>query len=181
MRTPWMIASGGQVRIEDRRQPRHGFGRRGARAQQRHVGPVGFDDQLRRRREPVGDEQTGQIVAEHAAQHGRPLGAVEGFEVADFALAEDEDAATAKVGVESRQREAGLLRVRDGDVAAETVGAGQQLEVERAGIGQIAQYGGDGHAGRLAGCGQRSLSCATSTAVTVSPALSIRSSRRVRR
>ena len=85
--------------------------------------------------------------------------AVERLEIANLALAEHEDAAAAQVGVESRQGEAGLLRVRNRDVAAEAVGARQQLEIERAGVGEVAQHGGDGHAGRWAGCGQRSLSC----------------------
>ena len=76
------------------------------------------------------------------------LGGVERLEIADLALAEDEDAAAAQVGVESREREAGLLRVGDGDAAVEAVGAGQQLEIERAGVGQIAQHGRDRHAGR---------------------------------
>ena len=60
------------------------------------------------------------------------VGGVERLEIPDLALAEDEDAAAAQVGVEPREREPGLLRVRNGDVAVEAVGAGQQLEVERA-------------------------------------------------
>ena len=81
------------------------------------------------------------------------------LEIADFALAEHEHAAAAQVGVEARQRQPGFLRVRNGDVAVEPVAAGEQLEIERAGIGQIAQQGGDGDAAAVvAGRGHRSLS-----------------------
>ncbi len=80
--------------------------------------------------EPVGDEEAREVVAEDAAHHRRPSPAAERFEIADFTLAEDQDAAAAQVGVEARQRQPGFLRVGNGDVAAEPVAAGEQFEIE---------------------------------------------------
>ena len=74
---------------------------------------------------------------------------VEPLEVADLALAEHQDAALAQVGVEARQRQPGLLRVRDGDAAIEPLAAGQQLEVEAPGRREVAEDRPDGDAGGL--------------------------------
>ena len=168
-----------EIGVEDRRQPRHRLWGCGPRSEEWHARAVSLDRQFLRRSEAVGDEEARKVVTQHASHCGRPLGAVERLEIPDLAFAEDEDASAAQIGVEAREREPCFLRVGDRDVTAKAVGSGEELEIERAGIGQIAQNGGDRYAGRWILSGHRSLSrCGTAAAVTVSPAQSVRSSHR---
>jgi hypothetical protein len=53
---------------------------------------------------------------------------LEALQIADLALAEDENAARLEILVEAGERETGLLDVRAGDRATQARGAGQQFE-----------------------------------------------------
>ena len=91
-----------EIRVEDRREPRHRFGCGGAGAEEGHARAVRLDGGLRRRVEIVRHHEARQLMLEHAAQHGGALVRAERFEVAHFAFAEDEHASVAQVRVEPR-------------------------------------------------------------------------------
>ena len=76
-----------------------------------------------RRREAAGDEHAGKIERQRQAQRVDARRRLEALEIADLALAEDQDASRLQVFVEAGEREAGLLDVGAGDDAVEAVGA----------------------------------------------------------
>ena len=78
---------------------------------------LALGQQLRRRRVPAGDEDAGKVVRRDQPQRTCPRRGREALEVADLALAEDQDASGLEVLVEAREREAGLLDVGAGDDA----------------------------------------------------------------
>ena len=80
----------------------------------------------------------------HLASAWRRASRLEAFEKAHFALAEQQDAAGLQVFVEAGEREAGLLDVGAGDVALETVGAGQQVDRQADRLGSCVEQPANG-------------------------------------
>jgi hypothetical protein len=138
----------GERILEHRRQLRDRHRRRHGRFQQRQARAFRFDDQLYRRLESAGNEHTREIERQREAHRRDARRRLEALEVADLALAEDEDAARFQVLVKAREGEAGLLDVGTGDDAVQTVGARQQLERQTERFGPAAEQRADGDAGR---------------------------------
>ena len=137
----------GERVFEDRAELGDGGRRRHGGLEQRQPRALGFGDQLRRRREPAGDQDAGKARASAPAASRRSrAAAVEALEVADLALAEDQHAARLQVLVEAGERQAGLLDVRAGDEAVEAVAPGQELERQAERLGPAAQERADGDA-----------------------------------
>ena len=105
-----------QIGVEHGRQPGHRLRRRRrASAAAARLRAVGLGEQLpaAASKPPVMSEAR-QVVAEDPPQDGRArVGGRALSRIPHLALAEDEHAAAAQVGVEAREREAGLLRMRD--------------------------------------------------------------------
>ena len=138
--TPCTMPRGGEIGVEEGRQARHRLGRgRGGhaaaaptpRSAASMISGAGVNP-------PVTSTQ-GRSWPKTRASAARRGSRSQRLDVADLALAEHEHAAAVQVGVESGEREAGLLRLRDGDPALHAGAAGEQLEREGARIGQIAQ------------------------------------------
>jgi hypothetical protein len=115
----------GQAVVEDGGDLRDRERRRHLRPEQRHVIPLGREQQLGRRRPPAGDQHARDVVAEHRRQRVEAPVGVEALEVSDFALAEHQDPRRPQVFVEAGQREAGLLDVRTADAALEAAAAAE--------------------------------------------------------
>src|SRR5581483_5883349 len=107
---------------------------------------LGFDDELGRRREAAGDDDARKIEREREAKARLPRRGVEPLEVANFALAEDQDAPRLQILLKAGEREAGLLHVRARDPAVQAVGAGEQVERQAGGFGPAAEQRTDGDA-----------------------------------
>ena len=86
-------------------------------------------------------------MRERDTQRAAARDRIEAFEIADLALAENEDAACLQVLVKAGEREPGLLNVRAGDDAVETFAAREQLERQAGGLGTASQQRADRHAG----------------------------------
>src|SRR4030095_2461176 len=108
---------------------------RGVGPEQRHSRGIGFDDQLRRRRESVRDQHAWQVVDEHAPEDGRAVRRRQTLEEPYFAATKYQDPPAAQIRVEARKREARLLNVRDGNAAVDAIGAGEELDVELTRVG----------------------------------------------
>ena len=108
-----------EIGVEDGRQPRHrvggGGGGRSSGTEARSAASTISGGGAK---PPVTSTQGRSWPKTRASARGAIRGA-ERLDVADLALAEHEHAAAVQVGVETRQREAGLLRLRDGDPALE--------------------------------------------------------------
>ena len=103
------------------------------RPEHRYARALGLRDHFSRRLEPAGDEHAREVTCEEPPQRaGARLGR-HAFEEADLALAEDEHASRPQIFVESGQREAGLLDVRQRDLAVEPGRAAEQVRVEAGG------------------------------------------------
>jgi len=142
-----------RMRIEQGRQAGNGFRCRCARSKQRHACAIGLGDGFRRGRCGTRHEQAGQVVTEDPAQGGCAAVRRQRLEVPHLARAKHEHAARAQVGIETREGEAGFLRVRDCDAAFDASRARQQLEIQHLGLGDIAENRGDGDTARLGGFG----------------------------
>ena len=118
----------GERVLEQRRQLRDRGRRDDRRLQHRQPRALGLDEQLVGRREAAGDHHAGKVERQREAQRLGAAGRLEALEIADLALAEDQDAARLEVLVKPRERQAGLLDVRAGDDAADAGRARQQVD-----------------------------------------------------
>ena len=75
------------------------------------AGTIGGFGELDRRREPLRDEDRGNIVGVETVEGGVAALAGKRFQVPDFTLTEDQHPAAADRRIEARQCQAGLLRV----------------------------------------------------------------------
>src|SRR3954462_8866176 len=94
-------------------------------------------------------------MAEHAPQSDSATLRGQRFQIPHLARAEHEHAPGTKIRVESREGETCLLRMRDGDLAFKAGRAGEQFEIEDAGLGDISKNGRDADTPRLGGFGHR--------------------------
>ena len=135
----------------------HGDGRRHCRAQHRQTAPLGLEDHLAERFQPASDEDARHLVVlAHLAHRIGAVRGVEAFQVADLAVAEDEDAPFAQILVKPRERKAGFLDVGTQDAAIEAAAAGKKLEIQPQRFGTALKKLADRHASccahrRLAG------------------------------
>ena len=113
--------------------------RRDGRLQQRDVIPIRRRQQLHGRRPSAGNQHARDVVAERRRKDVGAAGGIEALEIADFALAEDENACRLQVGVEAGEREARLLNVGARDGAVETGASAQQLERQANSLGPALQ------------------------------------------
>jgi hypothetical protein len=134
--------------FKERRQPRDRRGRRERRSHERHARAFRLGRELRRTVQAHGHHHAGKVAREQAPQDLRAQGRLHALDEANFALTEHQHAAGSEVLVEARQREPGLLDVRQRDAAVEAGGARQQIEVEAGGGAPRAEQGSDGHAAR---------------------------------
>ena len=148
-RTPWTQLPRDEAVLEHRAHLRHRHGRRHQRAQHRQMRALGFEDHLAERPQAPGNQDARHFVVLAHLAHG--IGAIDGieaFQVADLAVAEDEDASFAEVLVEAREGQAGLLDVRAQDPAIEAAATREELEIQPQRFGAALEKRADRHACR---------------------------------
>ena len=155
-----VLENGGDFRDGDRR--RH------QRAQHRKVAALGFEDDLAEHAKAAGDEDARHfVVLAYLAHRVGAIGGIQALEVADLAVAEDEDASLPEIFVKTREREAGFLRVGAQDAAVEAAAAGENFEIEAQRFGAALKEFADRHAAAtscrrrfMPGCTRAHAACA---------------------
>ena len=125
----------GERVLEQRRQLGNRHRRDDRRLEQRQPRALRLAEQLGRRREAAGDHHARKIERQREAQRLGTARRLEALEVADLALAENQDATRLQVLVKAGEGEAGLLDVRAGDDAIDAGPAGEQLDGQAVCIG----------------------------------------------
>src|SRR5207249_7383875 len=120
--------------------------RQDGRLEEWKPGALRFAHELGRRREAARDQHAREIVRERQAQRAGARCRLEALEVADLALAENQDTPGPQILVEPGEREAGLLDVRAGDDAVEAPAAGEQIERQAERLGTAPEQRADGNA-----------------------------------